>query len=79
VLDRLSGGVRELARLPDLAVIIGGFWVQTFVRGMLNVLIVSLTLTTLGLGQGAVGFISGTFGIGVVLGALGATSMVGMR
>ena len=52
---------------------------QTFVRGMLNVLVVSLTLTTLGLGEGAVGFISGTFGAGVVLGALGATSMVGMR
>ena len=46
---------------------------------MLNVLVVSLTLTTLGLGEGAVGFISGTFGAGVVLGALGATSMVGMR
>ena len=58
----LSAGVRELARLPDLTAIIGGFWVQTFVRGMLNVLVVSLTLTTLGLGEGAVGFISGTFG-----------------
>ena len=79
VLGSLGGGFRELARLPDLAAIIGGFWVQTFVRGMLNVLVVSLTLTTLGLGEGAVGFISGTFGAGVILGALGATSMVGMR
>ena len=79
VADSLSGGIRELARLPDLGAIIGGFWVQTFVRGMLNVLVVSLTLTTLGLGEGAVGFISGTFGAGVILGALGATSMVGMR
>jgi MFS family permease len=79
VLDSLSGGVRELARLPDLAAIIGGFWAQTFVRGMLNVLVVSLTLTTLGLGEGAVGFISGAFGAGVILGALGATSMVGTR
>src|SRR5262249_4227337 len=75
----LSAGVRELARLPDLVAIVGGFWVQTFVRGMLNVLVVSLTLTTLGLGRGAVGFISGTFGIGVILGALAATSLVGMR
>jgi MFS family permease len=79
VLDSVSGGVRELARLPDLAAIIGGFWVQTFVRGMLNVLVISLTLTTLGLGEGAVGLISGSFGAGVILGALGATSMVGMR
>jgi MFS family permease len=79
VLDSLGGGVRELLRLPDLSAIVGGFWVQTFVRGMLNVLVVSLTLTTLGLGEGAVGFISGTFGIGVILGALLATSMVGMR
>jgi MFS family permease len=79
VVDSLSGGVRELARLPDLNAIIGGFWAQTFVRGMLNVLVVSLTLTTLGLGEGAVGFISGAFGAGVILGALGAASMVGMR
>jgi MFS family permease len=79
VLDLLGGGVRELARLPDLSAIVGGFWVQTFVRGMLNVLVVSLTLTTLGLGKGAVGFISGTFGAGVILGALGATSLVGRR
>jgi MFS family permease len=79
VLDSLAGGIRELLRLPDLAAMVGGFWVQTFVRGMLNVLVVSLTLTTLGLGQGAVGFISGTFGIGVILGAIGATSLVGMR
>jgi MFS family permease len=79
VLDLLGGGVRELARLPDLAAIVGGFWAQTFVRGMLNVLVVSLTLTTLGLGEGAVGFISGTFGAGVLLGALGATSLVGRR
>jgi MFS family permease len=79
VLDLLGGGARELARLPDLSAIVGGFWAQTFVRGMLNVLVVTLTLTTLGLGEGAVGFISGTFGAGVILGALGATSMVGMR
>jgi MFS family permease len=79
VLDQLSGGVRELARLPDVSAIVAGFWVQTFVRGMLNVLVVSLTLTTLGLGEGAVGFISGAFGLGVILGALGAMSMVGMR
>jgi MFS family permease len=77
--DSLAGGVRELARWPDLVAVIGGFWAQTFVRGMLNVLLVSLTLTTLGLGEGAVGFISGAFGAGVILGALGAASMVGMR
>ena len=79
VLASLGGGIRELLRLPDLSSIVGAFWVQTFVRGMLNVLVVSLTLTTLGLGEGAVGFISATFGIGVILGALGATTMVGMR
>jgi MFS family permease len=79
ILDSLTGGLRELARLPGLGAIIGGFWVQTFVRGMLNVLVISLTLRTLGLGEGAVGLISGAFGGGVILGALGATSMVGMR
>jgi MFS family permease len=77
IFESLIGGARELTRIRDLFAIMGGFWVQTFVRGLLNVLIVSLTLTTLGLGEGAVGFISGVFGAGVVVGAIGATSMVG--
>jgi MFS family permease len=77
--ESLGGGVREIARLPDLGAIIAGFWAQTFVRGLLNVLVVSLTLSTLGLGEGAVGLVSGTFGLGVVLGALGATALVGRR
>lgn len=79
VLENLGGGLRELARLPDLVAIIAGFWAQTFVRGLLNVLVVSLTLSTFGLGEGAVGLVSGTFGVGVVLGALGATTLVGRR
>ena len=79
VSQNLGGGLRELARLPDLVAIIAGFWAQTFVRGLLNVLVVSLTLSTFGLGEGAVGLVSGTFGVGVVLGALGATTLVGRR
>jgi MFS family permease len=42
VLVSLSGGVQELVRVPDLAVIIGGFWAQTLVRGMLNVYVLWL-------------------------------------
>jgi MFS family permease len=79
VLVSLTGGARELARQPDLAVVIGGFWAQTLVRGMLNVFVVTLALKTLGLNQGGAGFLSGAFGVGVVLGALVTTSLVGRR
>jgi MFS family permease len=75
----LTGGARELVRRPDLAVVIGGFWSQTLVRGMLNVYVVTLALTTLGLGEGGAGFLSGAFGAGVVLGALATTTLVGRR
>jgi MFS family permease len=75
----LLGGVRELVHRPDVAVIIGGFWFQTLVRGMLNVYVVTLALTTLGLGEGGAGYLSGAFGAGVILGALVTTTLVGRR
>lgn len=75
----LMGGVRELAHRPDVAVIIGGFWMQTLVRGMLNVYLVTLALTILGLGVGGAGYLSSAFGAGVVLGALVTTTLVGRR
>jgi hypothetical protein len=79
VVASLTGGVRELVRRPDVAVVIGGFWAQTLVRGMLNVYVVTLALTTLALGEGGAGFLSGAFGVGVVLGALVTTTLVGRR
>jgi MFS family permease len=79
VMVSLTGGVRELGRRPDLAVIVGGFWTQTLVRGMLNVYVVTLALTTLGLSGGGAGFLSGAFGAGVILGALVTTTLVGRR
>jgi MFS family permease len=71
--------VRELVRLPDVATIVAAFWAQTLVRGMLNVYVIALALTTLGLGQAGVGFLSAMFGAGVMLGALVATTLVGRR
>jgi len=79
VLASLTGGVRELARVPDVAVVVAGFWAQTLVRGMLNVLVVTLALTTLSLGQGGAGLLTGAFGLGVVLGAVVTTTLVGRR
>jgi MFS family permease len=46
---------------------------------MLNVYVVTLALTTLGLGNGGVGLLSAVFGAGVILGALLATTLVGRR
>jgi MFS family permease len=79
VLVSLAGGAKELGRRPDLVAVIGGFWAQTLVRGMLNVYVVTLALTTLGLSEGGAGFLSGAFGAGVVLGALVTTTLVGRR
>jgi MFS family permease len=75
----LGGGLRELRRLPAVAVIVAAFCAQTLVRGLLNVYVVVLALVTLSLGDGGVGLLNAGFGVGVMVGALVATSLVGRR
>ncbi len=79
VLATLGGGIHELRRLPEVAVIIAAFCTQSLVRGMLNVYVVVLALATLSLGDGGVGVLNAGFGVGVMVGALGVTSFVGHR
>jgi MFS family permease len=75
----LLAGIRELSRLPHLRVVVGAFWAQTFVRGMLNVYLVALAISELGLGDGGIGLLSGAFGAGVLAGAAASVQLVGRR
>ena len=79
VLTTLTGGFRELVRLPELVVITGAICAQTMVRGMLNVYLVALAIVTLGLGEGGVGVLNAAFGVGGIAGALVSTAFVGGR
>ena len=59
--------------------LVGLFSAQTFVDGMLNVLIVVIALKLLDTGQAGVGFLNSAVGVGGLLGALAAAALVGRR
>lgn len=79
VVDELLAGFRTIARERRLRLLIGLFAAQTFVDGMLNVLIVVVALKLLDTGQAGVGFLNSAVGIGGLLGALAAAALVGRR
>lgn len=77
--DELLGGLRTLRAESHPRLVIGLFTAQTLVRGILNVLVVVLAIELLELGRSGVGFLNAAYGIGGLLGALAALSLVGRR
>jgi MFS family permease len=72
-------GVTTIARDARLRLLIGLYGAQTFVHGLLNVLLVVIALKLLGLGEGGVGYLNSAVGVGGVIGALFALMLVGRR
>jgi predicted MFS family arabinose efflux permease len=64
----LLAGWGAIVSEPRLRVLIGLFTAQTFVAGMLNVLVVTLAIEVLSLGTAGVGWLDGMVGIGATLG-----------
>jgi MFS family permease len=79
VLDELLAGFRTIARERRMRLLVGLFSAQTFVDGMLNVLIVVIALKLLDTGQAGVGFLNSAVGVGGLLGALAAAALVGRK
>jgi len=79
VLEELLAGFRTIARERRLRLLVGLFSAQTFVDGMLNVLIVVVALKLLDTGTAGVGFLNSAVGVGGLLGALAAAALVGRR
>ena len=77
ITDELLAGFRTIARERRTRVLVGLFSAQTFVDGMLNVLIVVIALKLLDTGQAGVGFLNSAVGVGGLLGALAAAALVG--
>ena len=77
--EELLAGFRVIARERRLRLLVGLFSAQTFVDGMLNVLIVVVALDLLDTGRAGVGFLNSAVGIGGLLGALAAAALVGRR
>jgi MFS family permease len=79
VVEELLAGFRTIGRERRLRLLVGLFSAQTFVDGMLNVLIVVVALKLLDTGRAGVGFLNSAVGIGGLLGALAAAALVGRR
>ncbi len=77
VVAQLSAGVRALARLPGPRLVTIGFGLQTFVRGLLTVLIVVAAIDLLDMGDPGVGLLTAAIGLGGVVGAIAAITLAG--
>ena len=72
-------GVKTVARNRDARVIFGLFGAQTMVRGALNVFVVVAAIQLLKLGDPGVGWLTSAFGVGGLVGAVAAFTLVGRR
>jgi MFS family permease len=77
--QELLAGAQAILRTGRLRLLVGLFAAQTFVDGMLNVLIVVIALELLGSGKAGVGFLNSAVGIGGLLGALLAAVLIGRK
>ncbi len=74
------GDVSRMVRLyRGASLVVADFLAQVLVRGLLVTLIVVASIELLGMGDSGVGLLNAMFGLGGLLGALGALSLVGSR
>ena len=78
-LDELHAGLRAAIRLPGPRLVMIGFGLQTFIRGLLTVIIVVAAIETLGMGEPGVGTLNAAMGLGGLAGAIGAITLAGRQ
>jgi MFS family permease len=79
VWSEVTGGFRALGTYRSAGLLISLFSVQTFVRGVLTVLLVAVSVELLGLGDAGVGFLASALGAGGLVGAAASIGLVGAR
>lgn len=77
VVDQIFAGIRALARYPGPRFVVVDFGIQTFVRGLLTVLVVVASIELLGMGEAGVGSLNAAMGLGGLVGALVAVVLAG--
>jgi MFS family permease len=75
----VAEGFRVLAHEPHPRLIVGLIVAQAFVRGLLNVLLVTASISLLRAGDSGVGFVNSAFGLGALAGGLAGVSLLGRR
>jgi MFS family permease len=75
----LMGGIRELRENHDTAIVVGCFIAQLLVRGMLGVLLVTVSFELVDLDSSGVGWLVAAMGIGGIAGGMYAVALTGRR
>lgn len=76
-LHEAAAGFRSVAREPDQRLVVGLLVGQSFVRGVVDVLVVVVALELFDLPSSAVGFLASALGAGGLLGAVWGLRLVG--
>jgi predicted MFS family arabinose efflux permease len=79
ILGEAVEGFRTIARTPSPRLLIALAAVMTVTWGAFDVLLVTLAIETLGIGEAGVGVLHTSMGIGAMLGAAGSVALVGRR
>ena len=79
LLATLFGGLSALVRYPRAGLIVGLFWAQIIVRGLLNVLLVVAAVDLLHIGEQGVGYLNSAIGAGGFIGVLATVTLVSRR
>ena len=75
----MLAGARVIAKDRRLRLLVGLFSAQTFVDGILGVLVVVVALEFLHTGSAGVGFLNAAVGVGGLLGALVSAALIGRK
>ena len=79
ILSECLAGFSVVWRHKSLRVLIGLLTAQTFVAGLVMVYMVIVAIELLDLGDSGVGYLNAAFGVGALVGALGALGLTGAR
>ena len=79
LLATLFGGIGALVAYPRAGLVVGLFWAQIIVRGLLNVLLVVAAIELLHVGEQGVGYLNSAIGAGGFLGVLATVTLVARR
>ena len=72
-------GFRVVFRHKELRVLMGLFTAQTLVAGLMLVFLVVVAIELLDMGESGVGYLNSAFGVGALVGAIGALGLTGAR
>ena len=75
--ETLSAGIAAIRQLPGPRLVLVGFGLQTFVRGLLTVFVVVTAIDVLGMGDPGVGALNAAMGLGGIAGAALAIGLSG--